>query len=271
MLIEIHIKKLALLLLLLLAGCNGTPQITDTLQAEIGIAQSAVMNLNIMNRSATIQPLASDSELLFSALVGDVSTVSYSAEINEQAFILLSDNPNLPSTTDWEIQASSAIPVAYVVDVTDGTLSANLSIADVPRFDIVASNSTVDVDFPISAFQLASDASDSTVNFSIATGAVVQSSQLVSIGGLLNLDIAQGVSFAGNVTVQSGGFTLTVPPTTGVQIIVASSANSEISLPNAPRTPAEIASYITDNFSQSDSQIILQADLDGAAIRIIQE
>lgn len=264
-------KPLCFLLLFILAACNTTPQIRDTVQTEVGIAQSAVINLNIMNRSASIQPLASDSEILFSAVVGDTNTVTYSAEVNEQAFILLSDNPDVSSSNDWTIQANADIPLAYVVDVTDGSFSANLNPADLPRFDIVASNSTVDIDFPISAFQLASDASNSHVNFSIPTGAVVQSSQLISIGGLLNLDIAQGVSFVGNVTVESGGFTLTVPPTTGVQIIVASSENSEISLPNAPRTPAEISSYSTDNFSQSDSQIILQADLDGAAIRIIQE
>lgn len=264
-------QRFGFLLLLLLASCNSTPQTRDTVQTEVGIAQSAVINLNIMNRSASLQPLASGSEILFSAMVGDTNTVTYSAELNEQAFILLSDNPNMSSSNDWSIQANADIPVAYVVDVTDGTLSANLSLADLPRFDIVASNSSIDIDFPASAFQLASDTTNSQVNFSIPRGATVQSSQLISIGGLLNLDVAQGVSFVGNVTVESGGFTLTVPPTTGVQIIVARSDNSEISLPNAPRTPAEISSYSTDNFSQSDSQIILQADLDGAAMRIIQE
>lgn len=264
-------KRFGFLLILLLASCNTTLPLQDTVQTQVGLAQSAVVNLNIMNRVATIEPLANDSELLFSAFVADINSVTYSADVSEQAFIILGDNPNLALISDWAIQANSDIPMAYVVDVTDGSLSANLSIVNLPRFDIVASNSTIEIDFPSSAFQLASDVNNSTVNFFIPTGAIVQSSQLVSNGGLMTLDIANGVSFTGNVTIQSGGFTLTVPATTGVQIVVIGNDNSEISLPNASRTPAELTIYSTDNFEQAESQIILRADLNGAAIRIIQE
>ncbi|GAB5492982.1 MAG: hypothetical protein Phog2KO_31970 [Phototrophicaceae bacterium] len=263
--------RLVFFLFFVLASCTTAPQIIDTVSSPVTDIQSAVINLNIMNRSATIQPLAPESDLLFSALVGDVNTVTYSEVMSEQAFIMLSDNPNVPSSNDWSIQATTAIPLAYVVDVTDGTLNADLSLADLPRFDIVASNSTLDIDLPMSGFQLAVDASDSTSNFNIPTGAVIQSSQLVSNGGLMTMTVAEGVSFAGTVASRSGGFTLNVPVTTGVQIIVSNSQNSEISLPNAPRVPAEAISYSTDNFFQTDSQIILQADLNGSAMRIIQE
>ena len=233
--------------------------------------QSAVINLNIMNRSATIQPLAPESDLLFSAFVGDVNTVTYSEVMSEQAFIMLSDNPDMPSNNDWSIQASTAIPLAYVVDVTDGALNANLSLADLPRFDIVTSNSTLDINLPVSTFQLAVDTSNSTSNFNIPSGAVVQTSQVISDGGLMTLSIGEDVSFAGTVAIRSGGFTLNVPATTGVQIIVNRSENSELSLPNMLRIPADTISYSTNNFFQTESQIILQADLNGSAMRIIQE
>lgn len=257
------------LLMFVLVSCSA--QVVDTVSSQATGIQSAVINLNIMNRSATIQPLASASDILFSAFVGDVNTVNYSETMGEQAFVILSDNPAMPSNTDWVIQASSAIPLAYVVDVTDGALEANLSLADLPRFDIVANNSTLDIDFPISAFQLAVDTSNSTSNFNIPREAVVQSSQLISNEGLMTVTVAELVSFSGNVVVRSGGLTLNVPLTTGVQIMVTSSENSEISLPNAPRIPADTITYSTDNFLQADSQIILQADLNGSAMRIIQE
>jgi len=142
---------------------------------------------------------------------------------------------------------------------------------NLPRFDIVSLNSTVDLTLPASPFQLAVDSSDSTFNLNIPTNAGVQSAQIVSNGGIMSLNVEAGVSFIGNIAVTSGGLTITVPQTTGVQIIVESTSNSEITLPDSSRITADATFYTTSNFGESDSQILLNGILNAAAIRIVQE
>lgn len=270
----IFMQRLCFLTILLLTACgiNPTnPTSTATVETALGAAQSAVINLNIVNRDAVVQPLPPGSDTLFTANVGDVSTVNYMAESSEQAFIVLSDNPDNTSSATWQIHTNTMIPTAYVVDVIDGTLTGDLSTVNLPRFDIVASNSTVELQLPSSAFQLAIDAANSLFTIGIPTNANPQLSQLVSNGGLLTLNVASGVSFDGNISITAGGFTLRVPETTGVQIVVVSAENSEISLPDVPRIPAELGLYTTANFGTSDDQIILNAALSSAALRVVQE
>ncbi len=265
-------RRLCIFILLCLGACStAEPPSTDTVQSLHGDAQSAVINLNILNRDATLQSLAAESNLLFSANVGDVNTVSYTEDLNEQAFIALSDNPDSQSSGEWTIEATDDIPISYVVDVSDGSFNANLSNMNLPRFDIVSLNSMVDLALPASPFQLAVDSSDSTFNLNIPTNAGVQSAQIVSNGGLMALNVEAGVSFIGNIAITSGGLTITVPATTGVQIIIESTTNSEITLPDSPRIPADAEFYTTSNFGESDSQILLNGTLNAAAIRIVQE
>lgn len=265
-------QRLCILILLFLGACTTTkPQSRDTVQTLRQNAQSAVINLNILNRDATLQALEAQSDSLFSANVGDVSAVNYTAEPGSQTFIALSDNLDSLSPAFWTIEASVDIPVSYVVDVIDGSLNANLTNMNLPRFDIVALNSTVDLILPASPFQLAVDSSDSSFNLQIPVNAQVQSAQLVSNDGLMSLSVGAGVSFIGNIAVSSGGITIIVPPTTGVQIIVESTINSEITLPGSPRIATDVTFYTTPNFGESESQILLNGILNSAAIRIIQE
>lgn len=265
-------QRLCIFILLFLGACTtATPQSTDIVQASRNNTQSAVVNLNILNRDANLQALSTQSDSLFSANVGDINTVNYTAALNEQAFIALSDNPDVQSSAVWEIEASVDIPVSYVVDVTNGTLNANLTAMNLPRFDIVAFDSTVDIFLPASPFQLAIDGSESDFNLTVPTNAQIQSAQIVSNGGLMSLVVEDGVSFIGNIALTSGGMTIKVPSTTGVQIIVESTTNSEITLPSSPRIATDAIFYTTANFAESESQILLSAILNSAAIRIIQE
>lgn len=266
------IKRFSFILIVVLAACTSTePALTDTVETSLAGAQSAVINLNILNRDAILSALPDESNLLFSANVGDVNAVQYVENVSEQTFIALSDNPELPSSADWTINISPAIPMSYVVDVSDGTLDANMTGLELPRFDIVSSNSTVDITFPAGAFQLAVDNSESTTVLNIPDGAEVQSAQLVSNGGLMSLNVETQISFIANVSVTSGGLTITVPSTTGVQLIVESATNSEITLPDSPRIPAEATIYTTPDFELSTSQVLLSGTLNAAAIRIVQE
>lgn len=267
--------RLCLFAIFILGACSTptqTTQSTDTVEVIRGDAQLAVINLNILNRDATISPVQEESsEILFSASVEDVSTVSFISEIDTEAFISLTGNPTETSTANWAIETNPDVPTSYVIDVTDGTLNADLSQANVPRFDIVSTNSTVDIQLPSSAFQLAIASSSSQFNTTIPSDAEVQFSQLSSSGGLMTLDIGNSVGFSGAIAITSGGLTLRVPATTGVQIIVEGTANSEIYLPDIPRIPVEVTTYTTVNFNNSEAQIVLNASLSGAAVRIVQE
>lgn len=263
-----------ILLGIVVCACGASPSSTTSqtlLTTPLGASESAVINLNVFNRNANLTPLATESDLLLSADVGDTSSVSYVAEQDAQAYIALSTNPNQTAIFDWTIQASSTIPISYVVDVTDGQFIADLNALNIPRFDIVASNSTLDIDFPSTAFQVAVDVNNSTTDLRIPESAQVQSAQITTAGGLLTLNVAEGVRFISNLAVTSGGVTLIVPPSTGVQIIVEQTDNSEITLPDRPRTIAEQIIYTTANFDQSSAQILLNSTLNGAAIRIVQE
>lgn len=266
------IKPFSFLVVLILVSCTTTqaPPIY-TVDASLAGAQSAVINLNILNRDARLSALSSESNLLFSANVGDVDTVTYTENIAEQTFIALSDNPVKQSSVDWNIQISPAIPMSYVVDVIDGTFNADFTGLELPRFDIVSSNSTVDMIFPASAFQLAVDNYESSSTLMIPDGAEVQSAQVISNGGLMSLTVETQIGFIATVSVISGGLTITVPTTTGVQLMVQTAINSEITLPGSPRITAEATSYTTPDFEQSTSQILLNGTLNAAMIRIVQE
>ncbi|MGB7339395.1 MAG: hypothetical protein WBC91_10930 [Phototrophicaceae bacterium] len=261
-----------LLLLIVITACGAATSPPESqLTTSIGSAESAVINLNIFNRDAQLTNLAPESDLLISADVGDTHTVTYITEQSAQAYIALSDNPNQASTFDWAIKTSPSLPISYVIDVTDGDFRADLTQLNIPRFDIVSINSTLDITFPSSAFQMAVDVSDSTAILAIPALADIQSAQVTTSGGLLTMTVDEGVRFISNLTVTAGGMTLIVPASTGVQIIVERAENSEITLPNRPRTIAEPIIYTTPDFEQSSAQILLNSTLIGAAIRIVQE
>jgi hypothetical protein len=258
---------LPILLIFILSACTAPPQSKVVVPREA--ISSAVINLNIASREASIGTLASDSANLFEAEVSDVNSVEFAAEIADQAFIALSDSS--PDETPWTIAVHPSVPSAFVVDLSDGSLNADLSTLTIPLFDMVSSDSSLELILPTSASQLALDASDSTVNLNIPTGSSLQLNQFVSSGSFITMNTAEGVGFDGAMTIAAGGLTLQVPLTTGVQVIVEAAQQSEVSLPNMERIGAEIMTYQTENFTTATSLIVLRVSLNGAAIRVEQE
>ncbi|MEO1290095.1 MAG: hypothetical protein AAFV93_20265 [Chloroflexota bacterium] len=268
------VKRICILLCLLLTACNptSTPQTpSNSVQSPLNEAQSAVLNLNIFNRDATLSSLSSESNALFLADVGNQESVAYIETIAEQSFIALSDNPAGTDDNSWSLQASPSIPISYVIDVTSGTLSATLTDLIVSRFDLVAETATIDVTLPTSELQMAVDATASTVNLHMPIGSQASSVQLTSTDGFITMTLEDGVNLIGNLSITSGGMTITVPTSTGVQILVENAENSEITLPNNPRSVAEASIYTTPNFDQTTAKVILTSTLIGATLRIIQE
>jgi hypothetical protein len=256
-----------MLLIMFLAACTAAPQSKVT--APRGGISSAVINLNIASREASIAALPVDSASLLEAEVGDVQSVDFASEIGEQALVALSDSS--PDETVWAIAVHPSVPSAFVVDLSDGSLNADLSSLTIPLFDIVTSTSTLELKLPATAFPLALDASDSTVSLSIPIGATMQLNQFVSSGSFITIDTAEGVSFDGTMTIAAGGLTLHTPRSTGVQIIVEAAQQAEITLPNMERIGAEIMTYQTENFATATTHIVLRSALNGAALRVEQD
>jgi hypothetical protein len=258
---------LLIILTFILSACTAPPQSKVIVPREA--ISSAVINLNIASREASIEALASDSANLFEAEVGDVKSVEFATETGDQAFIALSDSS--PDETRWTIAVHPSVPSAFVVDLSDGSLNAALSTLTIPLFDMVSSDSIAELTLPTSAFQLALDASDSTVNLNIPSGAALQLNQFVSSGSFITMNTAEGVGFDGAMSIAAGGLTLHVPLTTGVQIVVEAAQQAEISLPNMERIGAEVMTYQTENFTAATNLIVLRVSLNGAAIRVEQE
>jgi hypothetical protein len=259
-------KRLVFIALLILSACTSAP--TSKVTSPRGLASSAVINLNIANREAHIGALTSESANLFEAEVGDVSSVEFSADTGEQAFIALSDSS--PDATVWDILVHPSVPSSFVVDANEASLSADLSALTIPLFDMVSANSNVELVLPASAFQLALDAADSTVTLNVPSGTALQLSQFFSSRSFITMSLAEGVAFDVAMTIAAGGLTMRVPATTGVQIVVESAEQAEISLPNMERIGAEVMTYQTENFEAATSRIVLRVSLNGAALRVEQ-
>lgn len=259
-------KRILIFAILILSACSATPE-TKAIVAREGVS-SAVVNLNVANREATIGALSNDSAQLFEAEVGDLADVDFAVEHGEQALIVLGDSS--PDETAWQILVHPSIPSAFVVDATEATLNANLSQLSIPLFDVVSNNSTLDIEAPMSAFHLALDANNSTVNLHLPTGVAIQFNQFTSNSSFITLTVAEDVAFDGAMSITAGGLSLNVPASTGVQIVVESAEQAEISLPNMERIGAETMTYQTMNFSTATRQIILRVQLIGAALRVEQ-
>jgi hypothetical protein len=260
-------KRLVFIVLLILSACTSAPPSKVTSPRD-GIS-SAVINLNIANREAQIGALASDSSNLFEAEVGDASSVEFAAEQSEQAFIALSDSS--PDATVWDIHVHPSVPSSFVLDANEASISADLSALTIPLFDVVSSNSTLELSLPATSFQLALDATDSTVNLSIPSGTALQLNQFISSRSFITMSLGEGVAFDGAMTIAAGGLTLRLPLSTGVQIVVEAAEQAEISLPNMERIGAEVMSYQTENFATAASRIVLRVSLNGAALRVEQQ
>jgi hypothetical protein len=259
-------KRLVFILLLGLSACAGSNQSKAIVPRE-GV-QSAVINLNIANREANVGALAGDSANLFEAEVGDLESVEFAVESGEQAFIALSDSS--PDATIWSIAVNPLVPTAFVVDASEATINGDLSSLTIPLFDVVTANSTIDLTMPASSFQLAFDANESTVNLDLPGGSVMQLNQFTSNSSFITLTTGEAVAFDGAMSITAGGLSINVPASTGVQIVVESADQAEISLPDMERIGAEVMSYQTMNFSTATTQIILRVHLSGAALRVEQ-
>lgn len=264
-------KPLFFLAVILLTACTpSAPQtIIQTLRDN---TQSATIQVNGLGKDINLSALPENSDLLFFAEVGDTSSLIYNVQSANQTTITLNPNPQIQTDQNqWLLQASQDIPFNLLLDISDGSLNAQLAETQLMRFDLVSDNSTVDIQFPASPFQFALDANDSTVSLNIPTGAFILLEHLSNHGGFMTISLGEGLSFEGNINIEAGGLTLKIPQTTGVQIIVESVENSEISLPNISRISVEGMSYSTINFDTASAKIILRATLNSAAIRIVQE
>lgn len=263
---------LSLFLIIFSSGCASTDDMsTDIVRVAREDAQLAVINLNITDRLTTIEALPANADLLFSADVGDVQSVDFTTQTdNQQHVVVLSDNPADDALHDWSIAASRDLPMSFVIDTLDSTLNANLTTLTIPRFDLVAINSTVDITLPADTVAVALDSQDSTLTMRIPAGAQPTLNQVTSTGGLITLVSQADVSYDAQVTVTGGALSIDVPATTGVQVAVQSADNAEISLPMLARIPAEAITYRTENYTQSSAQIMLTATLSNATLRITQ-
>ncbi|MEO1645874.1 MAG: hypothetical protein AAFR67_11845, partial [Chloroflexota bacterium] len=233
-------------------------------------AQSALVNLNVASREATLAGI-STTDSIFTADVGNPESVSFTTETDaQQSIIALSNDSADTSASTWALQASTALPISFVIDTFDSTFTANLTDMNVPRFDLVTESSTIDLQLPADDTQLALDSTDSTVDIFLPTGSNPSISQITSNGSLLTLIIADEVRFDSNMVITGGALTLAVPVSTGVQVTITSTDNGEISLPMLARIPAEAITYQTENYATSTAQINLTVTLDSATLRITQ-
>jgi hypothetical protein len=263
-------KYAPIILILLLAACTSTAQ--TNVQTVRGNSQSATIQINGLGKDISLSALPENSDLLFFGEIGDRSSVVYTVQSANESSIGLSNNPQvLSENNQWMLQASRDLPSNLILDIADGSLNASLAETQLMQFDLVSSNSTVDIQFPARPLQVALDTTDSTVSLIIPTGAFIFLERLLNQGGFMTISIGDGVSFEGNINIGAGGLTLKIPQSTGVQILVERVENSEISLPGISRIAAEATSYSTINFGTATARLILHAALDGAAIRIVQE
>lgn len=261
------------LAIIILAACTATESAPQTsVQTSRKNTQSATIQINGLGKNIDLSSLPENSDLLFFAEVGDTSSLIFNVQSAAQTNITLNANPQVQTELNqWLLQASQDVPFNLLLDVTNGSLNAQLAETQLMRFDLVSDNSTVDIQFPAFPFQLALDANNSTVSLTIPTGAFILLEHLSNQGGFMTISLGEGLSLEGNINIEAGGLTLQVPQTTGVQIIVESVESSEISLPNSSRISVEETSYSTINFDTAITQIVLRATLNSAAIRIVQE
>jgi len=266
-------KNASILFLLLLAACTASPSVpANTVQTVRGNSQSATIQINGVGKDISLSAFAESSNLLFSGDVGDSNSVIYSEEIADNTTIALSDNPQVQTENkQWMLEASRDIPLNFILDISDGSLNAQLADTQLSKFDLVSSNSDVDIQLPARPIELAIDSSGSTSSLNIPTGSFVVLENFSNQAGFMTLTVGEGVNFEGSINIGAGGLTLKIPESTGVQIVVESVENSEISLPGISRISAEQTVYSTINYGTATAHIVLQATLNGAAIRIVQE
>lgn len=262
-----------LFLILLLAACTANQTVSQTsVQTKRGNSQSATIQINGVGQDISLSALAENSDLLFSGDVGNTASVIYNEQVANETSISLSDNQQVQSENkQWGLEASRDLPINFIMDISDGSLNAKLAETQLLKFDLVSSNSTVDIQFPARPLQLAIDASNSTTSLRIPSGAFVFLERFSNEAGFMTLTVGEGVNFEGNINIGAGGLTLKITQSTGVQIIVDSVENSEISLPGISRINAEETVYSTINYGTATARIVLHATLNGAAIRIVQE
>ncbi|MEO1164525.1 MAG: hypothetical protein AAFV98_12115 [Chloroflexota bacterium] len=262
----------AFLLSMALVACSGASdtQPDNMLSIPRADAQSALVNLNVASREVTLTSIPT-TDSIFTADVGNPESVSFTTETDaQQSIIALSNDSADTSASTWALQASTALPISFVIDTFDSTLTANLTDMNVPRFDLVTESSTIDLQLPADDTQLALDSTDSTVDIFLPTGSNPSISQITSNSSLLTLNTAEGVRFDSNMVITGGALTLAVPVSTGVQVTITSTDNGEISLPMLARIPAEAITYQTENYATSTAQINLTVTLDSATLRITQ-
>lgn len=261
------------ILVLLLAACTSSPAVPKTsVQTTRGNSQSATIQINGVGKDISLSASAESSDLLFSGEVGDTSSVIYSENIAEETTIGLSNNPQVQGENNqWMLQASRDVALNFIVDIANGSFNAELSETQLSKFDLLSSNSSVDIQFPARPIQLAIDANGGATSLTIPTGAFVFLEQFSNQAGFMTLTVGEGINLEGSINIGAGGLTLKIPQSTGVQILVVSAENSEISLPGISRINAEETVYSTINFGTASARIVLEAALNGAAVRIVQE
>ncbi|MEO0599026.1 MAG: hypothetical protein AAF126_23145, partial [Chloroflexota bacterium] len=179
----------ALLLSILLVACSGASdtQADNMLSVSRADTQSALVNLNVASREATLTDI-STTDSIFTADVGNPESVSFTTETDaQQSIIALSNDSANTSASTWALQASTALPISFVIDTFDSTFTANLTDMNVPRFDLVTESSTIGLQLAADDTQLALDSTDSTVSIFLPTGSNPSISQITSNGSLLTL------------------------------------------------------------------------------------
>ena len=261
------------LCILFLAACTSSPAEPQTaVQTTRGNSQSATIQINGVGKEISLSAFVESSDLLFSGEVGNTASVIYDEQIGAETIIGLSNNLQAQDeNNEWALQSSRDVPLNFILDIADGKLNAQLSDIQLLKFDLVSNNSTFDIQLPARPLQLAIDANNSTSTLNIPTGAFLILERFSNQAGFMTMNIGEAVSFDGNINIGAGGLTLNTPASTGIQIIVDSVENSEISLPEISRINAEAMSYSTINFGTATAKIVLRATLNGAAIRIVQE
>jgi hypothetical protein len=253
---------------------------TESFSEPVEGAESVEVTLRMPSESMDITALE-DSANLFEADVEFIGVMEFDTSGGASRRISLwednqSKSYNGTHNLQWDVRLRQGIPTSLNVDVSSGSLSADLADLDLTGLDVNLSSGSVSVALPAydGGTRIAVDVSSGSVSLRIPEGAVVDFDGIELSSGSVNVTAGEGVGFATSVDVSSGTVRFALPDDAPVRVSAEWSSGG-VDVPPAYRRVSgsdddREGVYESPSFAEADTdaQIVLTVSVSSGQVII---
>ena len=254
---------------------------TRSVDAPAEGIESATVRVHVPIEAVSITALPAGAANAFEADIEYIDQLNYSATGNNGNLNVRLEERVLNKTyvgsdpLTWDVRLSQDIPTDLGLEVSAGSIEADLSALDLTDLALDVSSGSMQVDLPASDRPYAGTIEISSGNVSVNApdGSGFQLASVDVSSGSAQVTVGEGLSFTATVDVSSGSAVIDLPDDAPVQVVVDRVSSGSVSLPGSYTRTAgdpeeQEGTWESASFSGAARPIVLHIEISSGSATV---